>query len=113
MSRRNKTIMISVILLVILGLGILPFIGDDTTTVMPAYSLGKITSGSLKAEGFGDGGIPQILKFALDIRPQFAYSANYWKKQRKTSYEEKGRPVLPSYTDYITIVVRLLTGMVD
>lgn len=49
MSRRKKIIMVSMALLLVSGFLLILFIGDDTT-VLPAYSLGEISRGSLKAE---------------------------------------------------------------
>ena len=49
MSRHNKFIVVSVFVLLLLGLGILPFMGDETIE-LPTYSLGKITRGRLKSE---------------------------------------------------------------
>ena len=48
MSRNKKIITISFFVLLLLGFGIWPFMGN--TTVSPAYNLGEITRGSLKAE---------------------------------------------------------------
>jgi HlyD family secretion protein len=60
MSRRNKIIMLGVFVLLVLGLSILPFTGDETTEIS-TYSLGKITRGSLKAEVSATGTLSPVI----------------------------------------------------
>jgi HlyD family secretion protein len=60
MSRRNKIIVVSVFMLLVLGFSILSFMGGDTT-VAPAYSPGKITRGNLKAEVSSTGTLSPVI----------------------------------------------------
>lgn len=60
MPRRNKIIVLGVFVLFVLGLSVLPFIGDETIE-MPAYSLGKIKRGSLKAEVSATGTLSPVI----------------------------------------------------
>lgn len=60
MSRRTKTIVVSVFILLVLSISVLPFMGD-INTVEPAYSLGKITRGSLKAEVSATGTLSPVI----------------------------------------------------
>lgn len=59
MSRRRKIIVVSVALLLVLGLILIAFTGDDSA-VMPAYSLGKISRGSIKAEVSATGSLSPV-----------------------------------------------------
>jgi len=60
MSRRNKFILISVFVLLMLGIAMLPFIGNDTTK-SPERNLGKVTLGSLKSEVSATGSLSPVI----------------------------------------------------
>lgn len=60
MSRRNRFIVIGVLVLLGLGLAMLPFLGEDNV-LAPSYSLGKLERGGIKAEVSATGTLSPVI----------------------------------------------------
>lgn len=76
MSHRNKIIVIVVLVLLVLGFTIWPFTGSDTA-VAPAYSLGKISRGSLKAEVSATGTLSPVITVQVGSQASGAIQSLY------------------------------------